>query len=540
MTAFLFSIRMGRWGLAGFSLLAFASSLLQTEGFYRIAGGTAAARASFGRSMTVVATQLSTILPPPSRPDTPGGYVEWRSFGGLAILFSVWALVAAAGAARGDEERGLVESVLATSTSRFRLVAARIAAFAAGSFAAALAGGLGFAVGVRLAGDQVSSAPIVEVALVLCSLAVACYALVHLVAQVTGARAAAGTAALVLVALFFDNSLSRVYPSLSSWRWLSPYRYYELSRPLAPGGPFDLRATLTLFLAALALGALAGLAFGARDLGSPLFRLPAGARPTTYSSSRSPAWRVAVLRGLYDRRLGLAAWATLTSALGIVLVGLTKAVLEPLLSIRALTPYLLAFVHGGLYASFLSFTWLAVAELLFAAFAIAAVARWAAEDVDGRLELTLANPMSRAAVVMERALVVLLGAAFVAALSGLAVAYAAHSQGIEVDRAQLAAAMLLLVPFCLVFASIGSLLAAWNPRAAVGVLGGLVFASYLAQQLGPVFRWPDWIQHLSVFKLYGTPLTDGVDGGGLEIMIAIIVAGFGASILVMRRRDVGA
>jgi hypothetical protein len=40
--------------------------------------------------------------------------------------------------------------------------------------------------------------------------------------------------------------------------------------------------------------------------------------------------------------------------------------------------------------------------------------------------------------------------------------------------------------------------------------------------------------------LFGTPLSSGVDRAGLLTMAAIIVVGFGASILVMERRDVGA
>jgi hypothetical protein len=36
------------------------------------------------------------------------------------------------------------------------------------------------------------------------------------------------------------------------------------------------------------------------------------------------------------------------------------------------------------------------------------------------------------------------------------------------------------------------------------------------------------------------PLSSGIDRSGLVTMIAIIIAGFGASILLMERRDVGA
>lgn len=537
----MFAVRMGRWGIAGFSLLAFASSLLQSTGFYAIAGHTHAERAAFGRSMSVLATQFSVILPPPTRLDTAGGYVQWRSYGGLAIVFAVWALVAAGGAARGDEEHGLVEAVLASSTSRMEMVATRVAAFAAGSFVAALAAGVGFIVGVQAGGESWTVRPVLEASVVLCAFAVACYALSLFIAQLTAARTAVATAGAVLLVLFFINSLSQAYTSLSTWRWLSPFRYYELSQPLPPGGPFDVRATLILFFAGVALGLAAAVAFAFRDLGSPLIRFPARLRPTSYDASAAPVWRLAVVRGLYDRRLGLVVWALGASWIAVVLVGLTKSILEPLLSIRALTPYLLQFLHGtDLYSSFLGATWLGVAELLLAAFAIASVARWSAEDSDGRLELILANPYSRPAVVVERALVLAFGALFVAGLSGLVVAYVAHADGILVDQGRLAAATLLLVPLALVFGAAGALIASWSPRATVGLLGGFAFASYLMQQLGPIFNWPAWVQDLSAFKLYGTPLSGGIDPGGLAIMVVIILAGFGGAILAIERRDVGA
>jgi len=107
-------------------------------------------------------------------------------------------------------------------------------------------------------------------------------------------------------------------------------------------------------------------------------------------------------------------------------------------------------------------------------------------------------------------------------------------------RERLAEGSLLLVPFALVFAAVGAVLAAWSPRAAVGLLGGLAFASYLVDELGPLFKWPAWVQDLSAFKLFGTPLSSGIDRTGLLIMVVIILVGFGASILLMERRDVGA
>jgi putative exporter of polyketide antibiotics len=91
-----------------------------------------------------------------------------------------------------------------------------------------------------------------------------------------------------------------------------------------------------------------------------------------------------------------------------------------------------------------------------------------------------------------------------------------------------------------VFAAAGSLLTAWNPRAAVGLVAAFAFASYLDTELGPIFKLPLWLQDLSAFKLFGMPLLNGVDGRNLALLLLLAAAGVGSSILLMQRRDVGA
>jgi ABC-2 type transport system permease protein len=247
-----------------------------------------------------------------------------------------------------------------------------------------------------------------------------------------------------------------------------------------------------------------------------------------------------VVRGLYEHRLGTVAWTAGMAVLAIVFVQVTKTIVEPLLAIRALAPYFAAFLHGNVYAAFLGFTWFNVAQLLLAGFAITQAARWSAEDIDGRLEITLSQPRSRASVVLERMTVLTVSAIVIATISGVAVFYASRAQGINLDQARLAEATLMLVPFALVFAAAGSLLAAWNPRAAVGLLGILAFVSYLDTEVGSIFKLPLWVQDLSAFKLFGTPLVSGVDSRNLALLLLIAIAGVGSSILAVGRRDVAA
>ncbi|HAC44551.1 MAG TPA: hypothetical protein DCF65_00640 [Chloroflexi bacterium] len=540
MAAYLLALRLGRWGIAGFGAVAFLVTLLQAAGFYKIAGRTEAERQAFGRSISVLASQFTVIIAPPIRPDTVGGYVQWRAFGFLAILFAIWGLASASGAARGDEDRGLVGAILAGGLSRPRMITARFAAFATGALVAALAASAGMLVGVASGGETISTVAALQAALVLAALGVCCYSLTLLFAQFTSARNSTAIAGVILLALFLVNSLSRTFDALVSWRWLSPFHYYEQSSPLTPGGTLDVRAALVLLGIAAAAAALAAFAFRYRDVGSPLISLPTPSRRPSYQMSRSPVWRIPVLRDLYERRVSLLVWTVGLSALGALFVVLTKSIVKPLLAIPELAPYFALFVNGNIYASFFGYIWFGFAQLLMAGFAITQVARWSAEDSDGRLELILSNPVSRARVVIERLIVLTFGALIIAAVSGVAVGIEAHYQSIQLNSRRLAEASLLLVPFTLVFGTVGALLASRIPRATVGILGAFAFASYLTVELGPIFKLPVWAQDVSAFKLYGQPLTAGTDQTGLVIMLVIVIAGLMASALVMERRDIGA
>ena len=109
----------------------------------------------------------------------------------------------------------------------------------------------------------------------------------------------------------------------------------------------------------------------------------------------------------------------------------------------------------------------------------------------------------------------------------------------DLERVTLAAASTVLVPFVLSFAAIGALLASRVPRQTVAVLATLAFLSYLITEGGPLLKWPDWVLKLSVFSLYGSPLTSGVYWTGLWILLVVTVVGFGLAAVLMQRRDVG-
>src|SRR5215472_7845914 len=138
------ALRTHRTGFLLGGTLAFSALLAPAATFTAAAGSTPGERAVFGLRMQAIANEVAYMLPLPVHPETIGGYLQWRGYGLLSIIFGIWALLAASGA-RGDEERGLVDLWLAAGLSRPRLVATRFAAFllaAAGAIAVTASGGL--------------------------------------------------------------------------------------------------------------------------------------------------------------------------------------------------------------------------------------------------------------------------------------------------------------------------------------------------------------------------------------------------------------
>jgi len=105
------------------ALVVSAGGLLNAVGFAQIAGDTPAARAVFAQQMELLARQLTYLLPAPAQLDTMAGYLTWRWFGSAVLVYAFWALLAATGAGRGDEERGrgLRMGAMGVSTKPFKM-----------------------------------------------------------------------------------------------------------------------------------------------------------------------------------------------------------------------------------------------------------------------------------------------------------------------------------------------------------------------------------------------------------------------------------
>jgi ABC-2 type transport system permease protein len=533
-------LRLHRIGAIAMSYFAIFYVLVNSAIYPLIAGKTRIAQEAFGLEITSLGAQFAWLLPVPIRPDTAAGYLQWRGYGVFAIVFAAWALFSACGAVRRDEDRGMVETWLATGISRVRLLSTRAIAFALLSATVVVVAGFAGWLGCVIAGSPAPVAGLVGESAALWGLTLSCFGIGLLVAQFApDFRAAAGGGAAVLVIMFAVDSIGRTSLNRSPLTDLSVFFLFNRSKSYAPGGTFDPVATVALLVVAVIAIALAALAFSRRDVGAGLVRFRPRVQGAVRAVSPNPLLRIPVIRGLWIRRIGSLLWVigfAAAAALVVDIINLTATFFE---KTPSLAPYLRN-LSGDIHTVLLALIWFSIAQGVLAILSITTVSRWAGDDASGILEMQLAQPMPRWRVLLERVAELSVLIVVISFVSTAVILALAPAQGLTIDVGNMLVATALLIPFALTFAAFGALLAGWRPRAAVVVLSTVTAISYLLFQLGPVFKWPDWVDNLSVFQLYGTPLIAAVSVGGLVAMLGIVVVGFGSAGVTLERRDIAA
>jgi len=535
------AVRQSWIGVVAVSALGMVIGSVQASAFESVAGKTAAAQAAFGAQTMALARQIAYLLPIPVHPETVAGYVQWRVFGGMVIVMLIWAVFSAGGAGRGDEERGLVETWLAAGVPRPRLLLWRVGVFILGALVLSLLTGAAADAGAIAAGSSLPIGGLLGQAIALTALGACCYSIVLVVAQlVDNRRLAAGIGGAVVAALFFLNGVARTVDYQGPAVWLSPFHYYDRSDAIAPGGSVDWLATAALVVVTTALVALASLLFVRRDIGAAALRRPAASRPPHYLPSANPLLRVPVVADLYLQRVGLLAWVASLVIATLFLTSIAGQVGEFIAKTPGMAAYAAAIGgQSGITRAVIGSIDYSITLALLAVYAVTMVAAWAADDQEGRLEPVLSQPVPRWRVVVERVGALAAGCVLIILGVSAAIVLVVPSQHVTLSTEDLLRAGAPLLPFGLLFGTLGATVAARFPRLAVGVLGGYVVAGYLVFQLAPFLGWPDWLLNLSVFTLYGNPLVSGIDWNGLWGVTGVAVAAFVAALLLMQRREVG-
>ncbi len=528
-----------RRGLIGFGLGGLLGSFFYGAAFLQAAGTTAQSQAAFGRSVSLVAKQFAFLVPLPVHPETLGGYGQYKWLAGAIIMMMIWAGLNGVAIGRGDEDRGLTERWIAGGVSRTRLLLARSAAFGLVLLVACFASVLGIVAIARAVHQDPNVIGEIEKALSMFAGLFACYTIALLIAQLPAERQTASALGIgTLVLLLILNGIADTVQAASWVGVVSPFHWMERTTSAAPGGSFDLGATLGLGAAAVTLMAATVPIFLRRDIGSGLVTWRGRARAALRSASKNILLRLPSTEGLWEQRVGLIVWFVSTMLLGALMVSVTKSVADALLADPAIAAVFVHAAAGPVYAAILGLLWFGFALLLLAGYAVVQVSRWSAQDQEGRVEMLLSAPVSRTRVVIERAIEFAAASLLIVAGGYLGVAAAAPSSGLNLDAGHLLRASALLWPFALAFGGLGVALVSRWPRFAVPFLATFAVVEYFLGDLAPLFKLPDWAANLSVFHLYGSPLTDSTSWTAVVSMTLVFLVGFAVALVLMWRRDV--
>ncbi|GAB4409737.1 MAG: hypothetical protein Kow00123_23170 [Anaerolineales bacterium] len=213
---------------------------------------------------------------------TPYRFLDVKFFSLMPIILGIFAMGAGAGMLAGDEEKGLLDLILAHPVSRKSLFFGKALAFLTALILIIALMWTGFAVGMDRASLKVTPAQMIGPLVSIFAMVVLFWAIGLLLSMVLPSRRmAASGVALLAVASFFVKGMAELAPDLKGIAKLSPFTYYQ-------GGEaaFGLNVgwIVGLLVPAAAFALLAWWRFEKRDIrvageGGWTLALPARLRP---------------------------------------------------------------------------------------------------------------------------------------------------------------------------------------------------------------------------------------------------------------------
>ncbi|MBT1002560.1 ABC transporter permease [Paenarthrobacter sp. DKR-5] len=168
----------------------------------------------------------------------------------------------------------------------------------------------------------------------------------------------------------------------------------------------------------------------------------------------------------------------------------------------------------------------------------------AGEEDRHTMEMLLANPVGRTAVVLEKFAAMVVGSALIAVFTGASLVLEGALADMSLPAGNVAAAMVHLCLLGLVFGSLALALSAWTGRTGIskGVPAAAAIVGYIVNGLAPLVDWLKPSQKISPFYQYigHDPLRAGLSWGSIGIAAATVAVLVGAAVVGFRRRDVGA
>lgn len=467
---------------------------------------------------------IRTLFGEPVALDTAGGFTVWRTGTVLAVLLSVWGLLATTRVTRGEEEAGRWDLLLAGRLTPSALLARHLAALAAAMAVAgvALAAAL-TAVGTPAGGALLHAAGLALVGMYAVAAA-------SLAAQVfpTRAGATAGTLALLGVALL-TRMVGDGIAALGWLRWLPPYGPLALTRPYHDDRwmPLVVVAGTTIVLA----GAALSLA-GRRDVRDGLLRVATGRPPRLRLLGSVEGFAVRrALRPLAGWSVGIGAY--------FLLIGLLADSMTAFLAKNPRFADLAAqagFAGLGTVRGYAA-TLFALLAIPVGAFAAVRLAAFAVAETSGRLTLLQAGPTTRARLLAAEMVTTTAGVLVLVTVAAVATWLGAATVGADLPLSAALAGTWNVIPVALLSLGAATLTLGATPDGVTGL--GMVPAAggFLLKVTADSVEAPGWVGRLSPYDHLAAVPEVAPNWPAVAVMLVLAGAALVAGAWSYRRRD---
>jgi len=222
-----------------------------------------------------------------------GGYATSRPVLFMTIMLAIMSLLAGAGLLRREETKGTLDILLSTPRSRLNVLCQKWAGLTVVVALIVAIAATGLLASAKSQDLTLSAGAVYAEFITVWLLTVFFGTLALAISQLTSRRAAAGWTGATVVATCLLNNLADGVHSLRFLRYVSPFHYFGLNRPLAHEVGFDTTAIIVLVgLIGSTLAAAVGM-YSSRDQGD-VFRF--GSADAVRPRARRVPWRRDVRR----------------------------------------------------------------------------------------------------------------------------------------------------------------------------------------------------------------------------------------------------
>ncbi len=487
-----------------------------------LVGSMPAAMVNMFGNVTLMGDKLGTL----------GGYVTWKYGSLFSLGTALWSILALSGTLAGESAKGSLDIVATSPFGKRRIAIEKIAAHLTAVWAALVVLAVmqtlsAYAFGDASLGDRIPLESSLAYAISIGFTAMFFGGLTLVLAPYLGRGGSAGIASLAMLLTWLVSGLDVGGPL----RHLSPFYWTYDNIPLV--GIYDWGPVLAVGIVGVVLIGIGVELFGRRDLGV-----------TTGLSLPSLPDGVLGVRGPVSRAFGDQLPRALAWGLGLAFWGAMLASLVGSFSDTIGKDPGLSDAFGRIFPGFDFATpgaWLQLYLELFlivAGFAAATfVSKWASDENDGRLEVVLSTPLSRAMWVVAGGVGALLAVVVATALWVVGILVGSAAGGAAAGDALLGSASFGLVAaaFVGVGVAVGGL---WRTSLAAEITAVIVIVTYLIDLLSAPLNLPDWFHQLALTAHMGQPMLGTWDPVGIVACLAIAFGGIGLGAWGMTRRDV--